>query len=99
MELDNVVLGQYVGNPEGQGDEKQGYLDDPTVPKGEWELHINYFINLCHNIHSNQLNSYICCIKIHFRIEISQALQNKNVAGCMPMPAFIHEIIIEFKVI
>lgn len=40
MELDNVVLGQYVGNPEGQGDEKQGYLDDPTVPKGEWELHI-----------------------------------------------------------
>lgn len=39
MELDNVVLGQYVGNPEGQGDEKQGYLDDPTVPKGEWELH------------------------------------------------------------
>lgn len=40
MELDNVVLGQYVGNPEGQGDEKQGYLDDPTVPKGERELHI-----------------------------------------------------------
>lgn len=40
MELDNVVLGQYVGNPEGQGDEKQGYLDDPTVPKGEWELNI-----------------------------------------------------------
>lgn len=40
VELDNVVLGQYVGNPEGQGDEKQGYLDDPTVPKGEWELHI-----------------------------------------------------------
>ena len=35
MELDNVVLGQYVGNPEGQGDEKMGYLDDPTVPKGE----------------------------------------------------------------
>eukprot|EP00105_Crassostrea_gigas_P011810 XP_011427632.1 PREDICTED: glucose-6-phosphate 1-dehydrogenase [Crassostrea gigas] len=34
VELDNVVLGQYVGNPEGQGDEKQGYLDDPTVPKG-----------------------------------------------------------------
>ncbi|KAK7103001.1 glucose-6-phosphate 1-dehydrogenase-like isoform X2 [Littorina saxatilis] len=30
----NIVLGQYVGNPEGQGDEKQGYLEDPTVPKG-----------------------------------------------------------------
>lgn len=34
VELENVVLGQYVGNPEGKGDEKVGYLDDPTVPKG-----------------------------------------------------------------
>ncbi|XP_060575474.1 glucose-6-phosphate 1-dehydrogenase X-like isoform X1 [Ruditapes philippinarum] len=32
--IDNVVLGQYVGNPDGKGDEKQGYLDDPTVPAG-----------------------------------------------------------------
>jgi len=34
IDLDDVVLGQYVGNPEGQGDERLGYLDDPTVPKG-----------------------------------------------------------------
>ena len=33
--MENVILGQYVGNPEGQGDEKIGYLDDPTVPKGK----------------------------------------------------------------
>ncbi|KAM8831164.1 glucose-6-phosphate 1-dehydrogenase isoform 1-T1 [Synchiropus picturatus] len=32
--MSNVVLGQYVGNPEGEGDAKLGYLDDPTVPKG-----------------------------------------------------------------
>jgi glucose-6-phosphate 1-dehydrogenase len=32
--LDNVVLGQYVGNPVGEGDAEEGYLDDPTVPKG-----------------------------------------------------------------
>ncbi|XP_030626022.1 glucose-6-phosphate 1-dehydrogenase isoform X2 [Chanos chanos] len=32
--LSDVVLGQYVGNPAGQGDAKLGYLDDPTVPKG-----------------------------------------------------------------
>ena len=32
--LDNVVLGQYIGNPVGEGDAKEGYLDDPTVPKG-----------------------------------------------------------------
>lgn len=34
IKFEDVVLGQYVGNPDGQGDEKQGYLDDPTVPAG-----------------------------------------------------------------
>lgn len=34
VKLENVVLGQYIGNPEGEGDAKLGYLDDPTVPKG-----------------------------------------------------------------
>ena len=34
IELKNSVLGQYVGNPEAEGDGKFGYLDDPTVPKG-----------------------------------------------------------------
>ena len=45
VELDNVVLGQYVGNPEGQGDEKMGYLDDPTVPKGELVQKCVYLCN------------------------------------------------------
>lgn len=30
----DVVLGQYVGDPEGEGHSKLGYLDDPTVPEG-----------------------------------------------------------------
>ncbi|XP_034732917.1 glucose-6-phosphate 1-dehydrogenase-like [Etheostoma cragini] len=30
----DVVLGQYAGNPEGEGPSKLGYLDDPTVPEG-----------------------------------------------------------------
>ena len=34
IELDDVVLGQYVGDPMGKGDSKLGYLDDETVPKG-----------------------------------------------------------------
>jgi len=34
IELDDVVLGQYVGNPDGEGDAKLSYLDDKTVPKG-----------------------------------------------------------------
>ncbi|KAF7209773.1 glucose-6-phosphate 1-dehydrogenase [Nothobranchius furzeri] len=32
--LSDVVLGQYVGDPEGEGHFKQGYLNDPTVPEG-----------------------------------------------------------------
>ncbi|KAG7471838.1 hypothetical protein MATL_G00102260 [Megalops atlanticus] len=34
VSLSDVVLGQYVGDPAGEGDAKLGYLDDPTVPKG-----------------------------------------------------------------
>ena len=34
MTLNDVVLGQYVGNPDGEEDAKLGYLDDPTVPQG-----------------------------------------------------------------
>lgn len=34
IELDDIVLGQYVGNPKGEGDAKLSYLDDETVPKG-----------------------------------------------------------------
>ncbi|KAM4664864.1 glucose-6-phosphate 1-dehydrogenase isoform 2-T2 [Discoglossus pictus] len=34
LPLSNMVLGQYVGDPNGQGEAKKGYLDDPTVPAG-----------------------------------------------------------------
>lgn len=35
LELENVVLGQYVGNPESTDpDARLGYLDDSTVPAG-----------------------------------------------------------------
>lgn len=30
----DVVLGQYVGDPEGENHSRLGYLDDPTVPDG-----------------------------------------------------------------
>lgn len=33
IQLDDIVLGQYIGNPNGKtDDEKYSYLDDPTVP-------------------------------------------------------------------
>lgn len=34
LKLEDCVLGQYIGNPEGEGEAKTGYLDDPTVPAG-----------------------------------------------------------------
>lgn len=35
IKLEDIVLGQYVGNPDGATeDERLGYLDDPTVPAG-----------------------------------------------------------------
>ncbi|XP_074387223.1 glucose-6-phosphate 1-dehydrogenase [Zonotrichia albicollis] len=34
VELQDVVLGQYVGDPEGPPEAQKGYLDDPTVPAG-----------------------------------------------------------------
>ena len=34
IKLEDMVLGQYVGDPSGEGDAKIGYLEDPTVPKG-----------------------------------------------------------------
>ncbi|RZF33641.1 hypothetical protein LSTR_LSTR007019 [Laodelphax striatellus] len=34
VDLDDVVLGQYVGDPNGEGEAKIDYLQDPTVPKG-----------------------------------------------------------------
>jgi glucose-6-phosphate 1-dehydrogenase len=33
LTIDDVVLGQYIGDPNGEGDAALGYLEDPTVPK------------------------------------------------------------------
>ncbi|CAG4968402.1 glucose-6-phosphate 1-dehydrogenase [Colias croceus] len=33
IELSDLLVGQYIGDPNGQGEAKLGYLDDPTVPK------------------------------------------------------------------
>lgn len=48
LTLDDMVLGQYVGNPDGEGEAQKGYLDDATVTPGSTTptyalgvLHIN----------------------------------------------------------
>jgi glucose-6-phosphate 1-dehydrogenase len=53
--MENVVLGQYVGNPEGTGDQKQGYLEDPTVPAGTILRSLSY--------HKLGIDIKICTVK------------------------------------
>ena len=33
VKVEDMILGQYVGNPNGEGVSKYGYLDDSSVPK------------------------------------------------------------------
>lgn len=47
--MSDVVLGQYVGNPDGEGDAKLGYLDDPTVPKGSTQATFTTAVLYVHN--------------------------------------------------
>lgn len=47
--MSDVVLGQYVGDPEGEGDAKLGYLDDPTVPKGSTQATFTSAVLYVHN--------------------------------------------------
>lgn len=40
LNISDVVLGQYEGDPDGTtSDSKLSYLDDPTVPKGKLHSH------------------------------------------------------------
>ncbi|XP_078111575.1 glucose-6-phosphate 1-dehydrogenase isoform X1 [Sander vitreus] len=49
VSISDVVLGQYVGDPEGEGDAKLGYLDDPTVPKGSTQATFTTAVLYVHN--------------------------------------------------
>lgn len=47
--MSDVVLGQYMGDPSGEGDAKLGYLDDPTVPKGSTQATFTTAVLYVHN--------------------------------------------------
>uniref|UniRef100_A0A8C6PAH1 glucose-6-phosphate dehydrogenase (NADP(+)) n=1 Tax=Nothobranchius furzeri TaxID=105023 RepID=A0A8C6PAH1_NOTFU len=49
VSMSDVVLGQYVGDPEGEGEAKLGYLDDPTVPKGSSQATFAAAVLYVHN--------------------------------------------------
>ncbi|XP_061760575.1 glucose-6-phosphate 1-dehydrogenase isoform X1 [Nerophis ophidion] len=47
--MSDVVLGQYVGDQEGEGDAKLGYLDDATVPEGSTQATFATAVLYVHN--------------------------------------------------
>lgn len=51
VRLCDVVLGQYMGNPDGEGEAKLGYLEDPTVPK---DSHTATFATVVLYIHNER---------------------------------------------
>ena len=48
LKLEDMVLGQYIGNKDGTDDQKEGYLDDPTVPKGNCNQNIFFLEEMNH---------------------------------------------------
>lgn len=61
--LRDVVLGQYEGNPAGEGDAKLGYTDDPTVPEGS---HTATFATAVLHVHNERWEGAILptCLSI-----------------------------------
>uniref|UniRef100_A0AAQ5ZYT4 Glucose-6-phosphate 1-dehydrogenase n=1 Tax=Amphiprion ocellaris TaxID=80972 RepID=A0AAQ5ZYT4_AMPOC len=49
VSMSDVVLGQYEGDPQGEGDARLGYLDDPTVPKGSTQATFATAVLYVHN--------------------------------------------------
>lgn len=49
VSMSDVVLGQYVGDLEGEGDARLGYLDDTTVPKGSTQATFTTAVLYVHN--------------------------------------------------
>ena len=70
----DVVLGQYVGDPEGEGHSKLGYLDDPTVPEGSctptFATAVLYVQNERWDGEAKKKKVYICFSSITHYLEI-----------------------------
>ncbi|XP_054715675.1 glucose-6-phosphate 1-dehydrogenase-like [Uloborus diversus] len=81
VKLDNIVLGQYTGNPELEGEAKEGYLDDPTVPKGS--LTATYALAACFikNERWDGVPFFLRCGKALNERKAEVRIQFRDVAG------------------
>lgn len=77
LNLKDTVLGQYQGNPKGEGDEKQGYRDDETVDDKSLQATYALSVLRINNkrwdgvpflLHCGKaLNDHICEVRIQFK--------------------------------
>ncbi|XP_071525479.1 glucose-6-phosphate 1-dehydrogenase-like [Panulirus ornatus] len=81
LTLKDVVLGQYVGDPEGEGDAKDGYLDDPTVPAGSVTPTYALAITTIHNERWDGVPFILRCGKALNERKAEVRIQYRDVAG------------------
>ncbi|XP_069065382.1 glucose-6-phosphate 1-dehydrogenase isoform X1 [Pleurodeles waltl] len=77
----NVVLGQYVGNPKGEGEAQKGYLDDPTVPAGTTTATFATAVLYVHNERWDGVPFILRCGKALNERKAEVRLQFRDVPG------------------
>ncbi|XP_069174778.1 glucose-6-phosphate 1-dehydrogenase [Procambarus clarkii] len=81
LTVDDVVLGQYVGDPAGEGDAKEGYLDDPTVPTGSVTPTYALAVTTIHNERWEGVPFILRCGKALNERKAEVRIQYRPVAG------------------
>jgi len=82
LELKDVVLGQYVGNPEGNDeDSRKGYLDDPGVPPNSTTPTFALAILRVHNERWEGVPFFLKCGKAVNERKAEVRIQYRDVAG------------------
>ncbi|KAL8611290.1 Glucose-6-phosphate 1-dehydrogenase [Nucella lapillus] len=80
-DVKNTVLGQYTANPEGVGDEKVGYLEDPTVPNDSVTPTFATVVLFVQNERWEGVPFILRCGKALNERKAEVRLQFRNVAG------------------
>ncbi|KAI1294762.1 Glucose-6-phosphate 1-dehydrogenase [Halotydeus destructor] len=81
LELADTITGQYIGKEGGTGDEAQGYLDDPTVPKESITPTFAVSVAKINNERWEGVPFFLRCGKALNERKAEVRIQYKDVAG------------------
>lgn len=76
-----MVLGQYLGNPSGEGEATKGYLEDPMVPRGSTAATSAAVVLHVGNERWNGVPLILRCGRAVNKHEAEVRLQFRDVAG------------------